>query len=407
MQLLAAVPLTGHRVLLQPSQDYATVHGVLRDLLLEAEGSEVAGLFAEPKRQPDRIEFFVPDGQVARYEELDQTGRDRVRAEVGRLVSLLRRTAERAAARDPQRCGGWPELVRMSIEVPSFEYVFAHEGRPVLTGWAMAPGSAPNGLGLLAVLDDGLARDPPRRFPVVAAAAAAVLLMSIGGLAAVVAPYIGDVISPPAPVCRIPDGDRQALIEVDREKKRELELRRSLAEANKAMGDKRANCPIPVIRQTPPVRAEPQVQSPPPPQAEAPKPPVRPTPPPQKAEAPPPAPPAQRPPDARPCNTETKSGGAGITSTKHFLGSAPGRVRLFYDTLSQPDRIAVYHQGRRIAGTAEGRNRGFVSGRGGFEFDWNPPPNGPPGSYVVTVEVTGTPGSSTTEWKYNLGCPSR
>lgn len=415
MQLLAAVPLTGHRVLLPPTQGLSAARGILRDLLLEAEGVEVADLFAEPERRPDRIDFFTSDGQVSRYEELDQLGRDRIRAEIGRLISILRRAAEAAAARAPERCGSWPDLVKASIEIPSFEYVYAHEGRPVLTGWAMAPGGAPNGLGLLRVLDDGGASDPPKRLPVLAAATSALLLLAIGGLAALLTPLVGSVIATPEPVCRIPDVDKQTLLEVDREKAREQELRRGLAAANQATGQRRANCPIPVIRLPAQTQAEPRVPPAatpsvaPPPVPPAP-PPTTPQPPsqtpPRRAEAPPPAAPVQRPPDTEPCNTETRSGGAGITATKHFLGATPGRARLTYDNAQIPDRIVVYHQGRRIAGTAEGANRGFTSGRGGFEFDWNPAPNGPPGSYVVTVEVTGNPGSTSTIWRYNLGCPS-
>jgi hypothetical protein len=74
---------------------------------------------------------------------------------------------------------------------------------------------------------------------------------------------------------------------------------------------------------------------------------------------------------------------------------------LTYDNAREPDRIIVYYKGR-----AMGQTQGFTSFRGGFEFDWNPTPTGSASDYVVTVEVTGTPGSSSTVWRYNLRCPA-
>jgi hypothetical protein len=108
----------------------------------------------------------------------------------------------------------------------------------------------------------------------------------------------------------------------------------------------------------------------------------------------------QRPPNVEPCNVQTRSGGRGITETRHFLGPNPGRVTISYNTWQQPDRIRVYHRGRLLSETP-----GFVSGNGTISFDWNPPPGGSPEDYVVTVEVMGTPGSPTTQWEYRLSCP--
>ena len=112
------------------------------------------------------------------------------------------------------------------------------------------------------------------------------------------------------------------------------------------------------------------------------------------------APPPEPPPNTQPCNQETRSGGRGITQTRHYLGPTPGRVTLAANTLAEPDRIRVHHRGRLLSETP-----GFVQGPGTISFDWNPPPGGSAEDYVVTVEVTGTPGSPSTVWFYTLGCP--
>jgi hypothetical protein len=102
-----------------------------------------------------------------------------------------------------------------------------------------------------------------------------------------------------------------------------------------------------------------------------------------------------------PCNTEVRSGGRGITETRHYLGPTPGRVSIPYNTRMEPDRIRVYHRGRLLSETP-----GFVSGNGAVSFDWNPPRGGSAEDYVVTVEVMGTPGSPSTRWDYRIGCPA-
>jgi len=405
MQTLAVVPLSGHRVSLPAGIDHATAHAQLTALLAQAAGSEAAGLFGEPRQSAAGIEYVVPEGRVARFDELDGEGRTALRAEIGRLISLLRRAAEQAAQRDPARSAGWPGLVAGAIEIPSFELVFAREGRPVLAAWGLTPATAPSGLGLLRALDDGRAAERHVAFPIWAAILSLLALMALGGMAAVATPLLVALFDPPEAVCRIAPGDQQAFLQLDTEKKREQELRRSLATLQREAGEKRSACPIPTLRPPPP--------PPPPVQKAEPVPPVAPPPPPppppraqvEPPKPPPPVPPApapRPPPNTQPCNVETQSGGAGITNTRHYLGPQQGRVRLNYNTLQAPDRIVVIYKGRVLAQT-----RGFVPGIGAFEFDWNPPPNAPAGDYVVNVEVTGTPGVATTIWRYNLGCPAR
>ncbi|MFM8614624.1 MAG: hypothetical protein ACKOC9_07875, partial [Alphaproteobacteria bacterium] len=144
----------------------------LMALLIDALGPEVTGFFAPVSATEHGLSFFAPEGRVARFAELDASGRDRLRAEIGRIISALRRAAALAATNDPAAAGHLPALVAAAIEIPSFEQVFAHEGRPVLAGWGMAPGNAPGGLGLLNDLDDGKPAEAPTRAPLAALGAA-------------------------------------------------------------------------------------------------------------------------------------------------------------------------------------------------------------------------------------------
>lgn len=378
LQPLATVDAAAYALLLPAGVDHAEAHRHLTALLTDSAGAEAAGLFAAPRLAGSRIEFRVPAGPVARFDELDATGRAALRAELGRLTSLLRRSAEAKAGRDPSRFGHLPALLRAAIEIPSFEYVYAHAGRPVLAAWGLSPlaragAGVAGGLGLLRVLDDGVPVEQPARISARTLAIAAIGLVVVGGAAVLAAPYLARAFDPPAPVCKVVPAEREALIGLDDERRRERELRASLAALEQQLGAKRANCPIRVL----PPPAQPPVAS-----------------------TDPAAPPMQRPPDAQPCNAETRSGGAGNTKTQHFLGPKPGPVRLAYDALTEPDWIVVSYKGQVVAQTD-----GYRSGKGSIAFDWNPPTGEPPGSYVVTVEVRGTRGSRSTLWTYTLGCP--
>ena len=429
MQRLTSVPLAGHRILLPGGVDHATARQALAALLAEATIPESAGLFAAASRQGDAIEFLAPPGSVARFEELDTDGRALLRSEIGRLVSELRRAAEATARRDPARSGHLPALVAAAIEIPSFELVFAHEGRPILAGWGMVPEAAPAGLGLIRALDDGRPADAPVRMPWPALVAGASVLLLLGGTAFAAAPWITRWLAPEPqpPACRVSPGELAGLRDLLREQAREHDLRRRLASVQEEVGRRRALCPLPEVPPASPpvVQAEPPTPPPPepapvppaeppvPPPAPLPAPPPAAPPPPEPPPGPPAAPPPPRPPppqqaerppqpppNTQPCNLETKSGGRGITETRHFLGPQPGRVVLDMDTLTFPDRIRVYHKGRLLSETP-----GFVSGRGMLTFDWTPPPGNRPEDQVVTVEVTGDPSGRNTQWRYTLGCP--
>jgi hypothetical protein len=305
---------------------------------------------------------------------------------------------------NPAGAGHLPALVAAAIEIPSFEQVFAHEGRPVLAGWGMAPANVPGGLGLLSNLDDGKPAEAPARAPLAALGAALLALFLLGALAAFASPWIARWLAPEPGMCRVEQGDLDAMQNLLRERERERELRHRLAMLEEELGRRRAECPLPEPPPPPPPPPTPEPPRQPEPRPEpTPEPPRPPTPPPPRPTPPPPPPPrpVERPPNVEPCNTEVQSGGRGITETRHFLGPNPGRVTITYNTRMEPDRIRVYHRGRSLAETP-----GFVSGNGAISFDWNPPRGGSAEDYVVTVEVMGTPGSPSTRWDYRIGCPA-
>jgi hypothetical protein len=406
MQPLITLSLDGHRALLPAGQDHTAAHRALTALLADTLGPEVTGFFAPVSATEQGLSFFAPEGRVARFAELDATGRDRLRAEIGRIISELRRAAALAAGHDPVTSGHLPALVAAATEIPSFDHVFAHEGRPVLAGWGMAPANAPGGLGLLRELDDGKPAEAPARMPLAALGAALFALFLLGALAAFASPWIARWLAPEAGMCRVEQGDLDAMQTLLRERERERELRHRLAALEEELGRRRADCPLrgapppppPPPAPEPPRQPEPppeELPLPPTPPPQPPPPPPRPTPPPRPAERP-----LERPANVEPCNTEVQSGGRGITETRHYLGPTPGRVSIPYNTRIEPDRIRVYHRGRLLSETP-----GFVSGNGSMSFDWNPPPGGSAEDYVVTVEVMGTPGSPSTRWDYRIGCP--
>ena len=403
MQRLTELRLDRHLSLLPAGMEPAAARRRLAELLARATGPETAGLFAEIAEQDGRRAFLAPDGALARLDELDATGQQMLRAEIGRLLSELRRAATLAAEADPAGAGDLPALVQAAREVPSLDCIFAHEGRPVLAGWGLAPPTHPRGLGLLAPLDDGLPpeRAAPQHLKLLGASALA--LLALGALAAVVVPLVAPWFLPPPRACEIVPGQLDRLAELHRAQEQERQLRNRIAEALRELGQRRSECPLP---EPPPPPAPPPPEptpEPPPPEPPPPPPPPRPPPPPPppRPQPPPPPPePPRPPPNTEPCNANQSSGGAGLTERNHYLGPTPGRVRLEYNTLVAPDRIVVYHRGRPIGTTGT-----FVSGRGVIEFDWNPPRGGSPQDYVVTVEVTGAPGEPSTRWSYNLGCP--
>lgn len=103
-------------------------------------------------------------------------------------------------------------------------------------------------------------------------------------------------------------------------------------------------------------------------------------------------------PGVQACNEITKSGGQGVTETRHLLGTTgPASFVIDYETLNQPDEIVVSYEGREIANTGyvgDNTNEGTGSIRVFV----------PPGSAdSVLVRVTGP--EEDTLWDYTVKCP--
>ncbi|MFD6392820.1 hypothetical protein [Nocardia sp. NPDC060259] len=100
----------------------------------------------------------------------------------------------------------------------------------------------------------------------------------------------------------------------------------------------------------------------------------------------------------QPCNTSTKSGGEGVTTTTHQLGvTGPTSFVLSYETLNIPDRIQVFYEGGQVLDTGYiGDNVNQGTGSAVVTL--------PAGSATtVTVRVSGM---DDTQWEYTVNCPS-
>ncbi|GAB05747.1 hypothetical protein M2359_000379 [Gordonia amarae] len=99
------------------------------------------------------------------------------------------------------------------------------------------------------------------------------------------------------------------------------------------------------------------------------------------------------------CNQQTRSGGQGVTTTKHIMGRrGPFSFTIVYDTETQPDRIQVFYQGRQLYNTGMIGDR-INEGNGSKRIRV---PAG--GQNFVTVKVTGP--EQGTHWSYTVHCPS-
>lgn len=91
------------------------------------------------------------------------------------------------------------------------------------------------------------------------------------------------------------------------------------------------------------------------------------------------------------CNTQTRSGGAGTTTTLHQLGRVNGVFRFDYNAFTVPDRFQVVYEGNTLLDT------GSVSGAGSVNLPYSG------SSTTVTVTVIGPTG---TGWDYVVNCPT-
>ena len=91
------------------------------------------------------------------------------------------------------------------------------------------------------------------------------------------------------------------------------------------------------------------------------------------------------------CNSQTRSGGPGTTTTIHQLGRSSGAFKFEYDAFDIPDRFQVRYEGNILLDT------GLVSNRATHNLSFA-------GSdTTITVTVIGPTG---TAWEYIVSCPT-
>lgn len=106
-----------------------------------------------------------------------------------------------------------------------------------------------------------------------------------------------------------------------------------------------------------------------------------------------------------PCDVNTESGGAGVTTNQHYLGRTGGRVEIRYDMAQIPDKLEVFYEGNLVATTAnvQGNDNGHVGdkNRAGCcgTLILNYVPNND--DYCI-IRVTGP---NNTLWAYSIDCP--
>lgn len=108
----------------------------------------------------------------------------------------------------------------------------------------------------------------------------------------------------------------------------------------------------------------------------------------------------------KPCNSENRSGGEGITQNIHTLGEQSGTVQIAYDMQHIPDKLEVFYENNLVASTEEivGNEKGFVGGAlnsgccGVLSFSYTKNDDD-----FCKVVITGL---DQTEWNYSISCPN-
>ncbi len=127
---------------------------------------------------------------------------------------------------------------------------------------------------------------------------------------------------------------------------------------------------------------------------------------PDTIQAHPPKTPPKPPKEAQNCNSFVQSGNDGVDIQYVKLGTESGRVIITYEMYSEPDKLEVFYEGKRVASTFEirGNRNGYV-GSGNSA--------GSTGTLIfnykhhiedfVKVVLTGGTGTS---WRYKISCPN-
>jgi hypothetical protein len=109
--------------------------------------------------------------------------------------------------------------------------------------------------------------------------------------------------------------------------------------------------------------------------------------------------------EAQNCNSFVQSGSDGVDIQYVNLGTKSGRVIITYDMATEPDKLEVFYEGKRVTSTfiVRGNRNGFVGGgnsagsTGKLIFDYKH-------NVEDFVKVVLTGGKSTS-WSYKISCP--
>ncbi|MFC7544219.1 hypothetical protein ACFQU2_39020 [Siccirubricoccus deserti] len=194
----------------------------------------------------EELAWYAPGSRSRVFSALPVADRRALTEALGAILSDIRRLGESGAA--PAVAAAWPSL----REVPDLDAVFAVDGRPVLTAWAQMNARAERPAGLLARFDDGLAWQPPPRFPTRAWALAGGALAALALAAGVLLPLAGAALFPPVPQCTIDPASLAIYQEASREAERQDALEGELARLEEERGRRRLACPLPVAPPPPP-----------------------------------------------------------------------------------------------------------------------------------------------------------
>lgn len=199
-----------------------------------------AAVFARPVGTPAGWLWVAPGAQFCALEVLPVADRRALVAALGVIISDIRRLGESNPALAVAAAG--PAL----LEVPSWDHVFAVDGRPVLAGWGHigmgdARGTA---AGLVARLDDGVRWTPPSVLPWPlyrwALLGVALLALLAGGLV----PLLGWANIPAAASCQAVPDQLKLMREQNEAAERGQELKRLLSSLDNEIGDRQLQCPI-------------------------------------------------------------------------------------------------------------------------------------------------------------------
>ncbi|GGC40125.1 hypothetical protein GCM10011504_18170 [Siccirubricoccus deserti] len=251
--------LAGLRPLL-PDRSPAEWHAALVAEIAAGLGAAHAAVLAVPVAEGEELAWYAPGSRSRVFSALPVADRRALTEALGAILSDIRRLGESGAA--PAVAAAWPSL----REVPDLDAVFAVDGRPVLTAWAQMNARAERPAGLLARFDDGLAWQPPPRFPTRAWALAGGALAALALAAGVLLPLAGAALFPPVPQCTIDPASLAIYQEASREAERQDALEGELARLEEERGRRRLACPLPVAPPPPPpAPPERRAEAPPPP----------------------------------------------------------------------------------------------------------------------------------------------